>query len=292
MTATLPPVTRPVLKWHGGKWRIAPWIIGNLPPHLCYVEPFGGAASVLLRKPPSKIEVLNDADQRLVRFLRTLRDRPDELIRAIDLTPWSRVEFDASFEPADDPIEDARRVYVCCWQGRSRGLGEWKTGWRYEVTGNRNGRCVGDWSSDHLGAIVARLKRVQIECDDAAAVIARYDAPSTLSYIDPPYVWATRSKHTSKPTARYRVELDDDGHRSLAGLLHSVAGMVVLSGYPSPLYAELYETAGWQRIDRTSLTDHGERVESLWLNPAAAAATPQTRLDLSPAPARVKERNA
>jgi DNA adenine methylase len=271
----LEPVTRPVLRWHGGKWRVAPWILAHLPRHVCYVEPFGGAASVLLRKPPSRIEVLNDGDQRLVRFFRTLREREAELIRAIDLTPYSRAEFEAAFELADDPVEDARRVYVLCWQGRSRGLGEWRTGWRYEITGHRVSGAVDDFRSDHLPAVVQRLKHVQLECDHADAVIARYDAPTTLYYLDPPYVWETRSKRTSKVSARYMVELDEAGHRALAEQLHQVAGMVVLSGYPSPLYAELYEAAGWRRLDRTCLTDHGFRTECLWLNPAAAAALPR-----------------
>jgi 5'-nucleotidase len=35
--------TRPVLRYHGGKWRLAPWILTFLPPHRSYVEPFGGA---------------------------------------------------------------------------------------------------------------------------------------------------------------------------------------------------------------------------------------------------------
>lgn len=268
-------VTRPVLRWHGGKWRIAPWIITNLPRHRCYVEPFGGAASILLRKPPSKIEVLNDADRRLVRFFRTLRGREAEVVRAIDLTPYSRAEFEAAFQEADDPVEDARRVFVLCWQGRSRGLGEWKTGWRYEINGRRNARAVDDFRADHLPAVVARLKHVQLECDDAAAVIARYDSPATLYYLDPPYVWETRSKRTSKVSARYTAELDEAGHRALAAQLHQVVGMVVLSGYPSPLYVDLYEAAGWRRLDRACLTDHGFRVECLWFNPAAAAALPR-----------------
>jgi DNA adenine methylase len=250
--------------------------LAHLPAHRCYVEPFG-AASILLRKRPSVIEVLNDADQRLMRFFRTLREREAELVRAIDLTPYSRAEFEAAFEPADDPVEDARRVYVLCWQGRSRGLGEWRTGWRYEITGNRVRRAVDDFRSDHLPAVAQRLKSVQLECDQAAAVIARYDAPGTLHYLDPPYVWETRSKRTSKVSARYSAELDEDGHRALAAQLHGLAGMVVLSGYPSPLYADLYEAAGWTRVDRTCLTDHGYRVESLWLNPAAAAALQRGR---------------
>jgi DNA adenine methylase len=283
MTAAAQPVqvTRPVLRWHGGKFRIAPWIIKHFPEHLCYVEPYGGAASVLLRKPASKIEVLNDADQRLIGFFHTLRERHDELVRAIRLTPYARVEFENAFEVADDPVEDARRVFVLCWQGRSRGLGEWRTGWRYEVNGRRNARAVDDFRPDHLAAVVQRLKSVQIECGDAAAVIDRYDSPHTLFYIDPPYVWETRSKRTSKIGARYAVEMDDQAHRALAERLHGLQGMVVLSGYPSPLYAELYEAAGWVRSDRTCLTDHGRRVESLWLNPAAKAAVPQRSFDFT-----------
>jgi DNA adenine methylase len=48
--------------------------------------------------------------------------------------------------------------------------------------------------------------------------------------------------------------------------------MVVLSGYPSPLYQDdLYQ--GWFRVQRTALADGTKRrTEVLWLNGAARAA--------------------
>lgn len=99
-------VTRPALRYHGGKFRLAPWLMQFFPPHGCYVEPFGGAAGVLLRKPRVYAEVYNDLDAEVVNFFRVLRDpvlRKD-LIHACRLTPYARDEFDLAYEPIDDPL--------------------------------------------------------------------------------------------------------------------------------------------------------------------------------------------
>jgi len=105
-------VSRPVLCWHGGKFRLAPWVIAHLPPHRIYVEPFGGAASVLLRKPRAYAEVYNDLDGDVVNLFRVLRDAQAgaRLIAQLQLTPFAREEFLAAYEPADDPVERARRL--------------------------------------------------------------------------------------------------------------------------------------------------------------------------------------
>src|SRR5919204_6638148 len=81
-----PPPTRPALRWFGGKWRLAGWIISHFPPHAAYCEPYGGAASVLLRKPPARLETWNDLHGRLVNFFQVLREQPDELVAALQLT--------------------------------------------------------------------------------------------------------------------------------------------------------------------------------------------------------------
>ncbi len=260
-------IRRPALRWHGGKWRLAPWIIRHLPAHDAYLEPYGGAASVLLRKPPAPLETINDLHGRLVNFFTILRSRPDELVGAVELTPYARAEFQRAHQQADDPLEDARRLYVLANQGRGGAAsGRTRAGWRAEHNPTHRLVPPRDFTAAHLRAIAARLKHVQIEHADALAVIARYDSPGTLHYVDPPYVRAARNPRSQ---SRYAHDLSDADHRALAALLHQVQGMVVLSGYPSELYAELYDD--WQRLDRHARDDAGgARIESLWRNPAAA----------------------
>jgi DNA adenine methylase len=220
---------------------------------------------VLLRKPPARLETFNDLHGRLVNFFTVLRARPDELAQVIELTPYARAEFQLAYQATDQPLEDARRLYVLANQGRGGGAsGRTRTGWRTRRDPARNSPAR-EFTAAHLRAVAQRLKHVQIERDDALAVIARYDTPATLHYVDPPYVLGSRSASSS---GRYAHDLRDADHRALADLLHQVKGMVVLSGYPGELYQELYPD--WQRIDRTALTEAAtHRVESLWLNPAA-----------------------
>lgn len=279
---TAPPIPpRPALKYFGSKWRLADWIVSHLPPHACYVEPYAGSAAVLLRKRPALFEVYNDADQSVVTFYRVLREQPEALMRAIALTPWSRAERAAAWEPAPagDDVESARRTYVRFWQSWHGHGHAQSSGWRYMrgAIARSTKNILREWQSlDHLAAIAARLRDVQIECDDARAVIRRFDTPETVFYVDPPYVPSTRSALMGQ-SGRYTHEMDDAGHAALADVLRNVQGYVVLSGYDSRLYAELY--GDWPVRVRQA-RDQAARVrrEVLWLSPRTAAALTQRSL--------------
>lgn len=276
-------LTRPALRWHGGKWLLAPWIIDHFPPHRTYVEPFGGAASVLLRKARSYAEVYNDLDSDLVNLFRVLRShRAAELVEALRLTPFARAEFSGGYEAAEDEVERARRLVVRSFMGfgSSGGVGR-STGFRGGVT--RSGTTPAhDWAGYPmaLADIVSRLGGVVVENGDAVSVMQRYDSPQTLHYVDPPYVHATRSRgnpHCAKH--KYRHEMSDEDHRGMLAALREMRGFVVLSGYGHDLYDDAL--GDWLRLERETFADGARsRTEVLWLNQACVYALAQDRMPL------------
>lgn len=275
---------RPVLRWHGGKWLLAPWIIGHFPRHRVYVEPYGGGASVLLRKERSYAEVYNDLDAIAVNLFRVLRDPVSaaELKRRLDLTPFARDEFNLSYEASDDPVETARRTVVRSLMGfgSDATTGIYRTGFR--ANSNRSGTTPAhDWRNypEALPSVVERLRGVIIENRAATDVMSAHDCPEALHYIDPPYVHDTRSRRTNRRgvgVSVYNHELTDAQHRELLAFLQSLQGMVVLSGYPSELYDRALRS--WRRLERPALADGARpRTEVLWINAPAAAALDNER---------------
>lgn len=274
-------VSRPVLRYHGGKWKLGEWIIGHMPPHRIYVEPFGGAASVLMRKPRAYAEVYNDRWCTVVNVFRVLRDPAQacRLAQALELTPYARDEFfDAYHDESDDEIERARKAILRSFAGFGSAATncEYITGFRAN-TKRKGTTPAQDWRDypSRLPAFVQRLQGVVIENRDAIDVIAQHDSPETLFYVDPPYPHDTRSMR--RGNAAYAVEMSDADHERLAGALHAVLGMVMISSYPGTLYDRLY--ADWQRIERETHADGArDRIEVLYLNAACAGAQRQQRL--------------
>lgn len=270
-------LTRPVLRYHGGKWKLAPWIISHFPPHRVYVEPFGGGASVLMRKPRSYAEVYNDRWGTVVNVFRVLRDKEmaKELKRQLELTPFARDEFvdcgDDQLSAITDPVEMARRTILRSFAGFGSASTNAAFATGFRANSNRSGTTPAhDWANYpvQIERFVERLQGVIVENKDAADVIHQHDAPSTLFYVDPPYLHSTRQM--SRGNAAYAHEMNDDDHRALAATLRSASGMVILSGYPCDLYdRELYPD--WRRVQRRAHGDGAvDRTEVLWLSPRAS----------------------
>ncbi|MDY6877348.1 MAG: DNA adenine methylase, partial [Chloroflexota bacterium] len=126
---------------------------------------------------------------------------------------------------------------------------------------------IADWNeTEHLAAVVWRLKQAFIENDDAIKVIKRYDQPHTLFYVDPPYLFDVRSARWKE--VAYRYEVDEDYHCRLLKVLKEVRGMVIISGYPSALYEDVLRN--WWRVEKSARTTNTAKtaVEVLWLSPA------------------------
>jgi DNA adenine methylase len=266
----------PPFPYAGGKARIAGQVAALLPEHGTYVELFFGGGSLLLAKPPSPREVVNDLNGDLVNFWRQLRDNPVELERLCALTPHSRDELTIARNLNEVPdtaagrLERARRTFVALTQGRAASLAT-ATGWRTYHQGTSMGRVLAGYC-DRLAAVAARLAEVSIENKPAVEVIAEYArVKDALLMCDPPYLAAARRSGER----RYAKEmLTEDEHQELAEALSQVVGAVVLIGYPSGLYDRLYD--GWFRYEISAWTTQGKpaqaaRTEVIWSNRPLAA---------------------
>jgi DNA adenine methylase len=263
---------RIVFGWYGGKFSHLEWLLPMLPTCHHYCEPFAGSGAVLLNRESSPIETYNDIDGDVVNFFRVLRDRHEELVRAIALTPFSREEYHQAIYGGTNGVSDverARRFYIKARQTRTglaqtASLGRWancKDTSRAGMSG-----VVSRWLGgvDALDDIVRRLIRVQIENRPAVDVIHLYDSSRTLFYCDPPYLHATRGDAKA-----YGFEMDEEQHREFAEAVNACKGMVAVSGYDHPLMDELFKPGRWLKTQGTDKTIHstkGKRSEVLWTN--------------------------
>ncbi len=255
--------TRPLLRYHGGKWKVAPWVCSHFPAHRVYVDAFGGGANVLVHKPASRTEIYNDLDGEIVNFWTVVRDHGPELAKLIACTPFSRQEFQSAYESTDDPIERARRTMVRSFMGSSS-KGIWKRS-GFDNRLNPDGFISRVNAFKDMPEIVlqfaARLEKVVLEQRPAIELVRQYsDRLDSLIYLDPEYL---RTTHGSGKI--YRHNMTESDHIDLAEAAKTVRGGVAVSGYRSDLYDELY--AGWAMYEKATTADTGKKVtECLWVN--------------------------
>jgi len=260
------------IRYFGGKGVIYKEIIGFFPPknsYLTYIEPFGGAASILFQKERSPIEIYNDLEQNVYSLFKVLSDKKlfREFKEKCDLSYYSaqlRKEYKEDLKKDLSLIE---RAYKYFYVNRTSVNGVGGFGCSVEFIRRNMSKSVSDFLSsvDRLYDIHNRLSSVIIDNRDAIELIKKYDRKKVFFYLDPPYHQSTRT------TARYAQDMsDDDQDKLIDALINIKHADVLLSGYDCKLYDSLCKN-GWEKIDFNVKTQDGNRnsktkTESLWRN--------------------------
>lgn len=266
---------RPPIHWYGGKWMYAPRLVEMTPRHHCFVEVFCGSAAVMLSKPASPIEVLNDLDGDVCNFFRVLRDRRkrSRLIEMLEFTPYSRDELGDCINALKGRISDTRRAWAFCVacnfarNGKAIRRSDWSFTKKNSRRGMSRNTSVWDRVPEAVRTVGERLRVVQIENSPWQDILKRFDSPSTHFYCDPPYMPGTRVL----PKA-YKLEMSTEDHEELLMSLVATKGTVAISGYASELYDS--RLSDWSRVELATKSFAGprdgrtlpDRIEVIWMN--------------------------
>ena len=254
----------------GSKTTYAGWIIDHIPEHTQYIEPFGGAASVLVAKPRSELEVYNDLNGDCVEFFRAVRDRPNELKHWVENTPYSRQLFNEYVDSYPDWPEDTveyagRFLFVQQAQFGGKTLNSDQTpsyavikstAWRgRDLDARENQWCK---KISNIRKLAERFKGVNIEKLDYADLVEKYDHEDAFFYFDPPYV--------DVGDGYYQVEEGGFNHKRFVNTLHDMEGKWLVSyDHNIPTGLDDYRTVSRTK-DATFSSERPEKVETLTMN--------------------------
>ena len=276
------------ISWYGGKTFLFNYIVSLMPRHGCYCEVFGGSGAVLFAKDPSKVEIYNDLNGWLVNLYRVIRERPQELIDRLEMTPYSRTEYHRALDiykksqhgldgEIIDPVEKASLFFMIVKQAFNSTVG---STWSYASTSSKGS----SWRNamDLIMPAHLRLRNVVIEEVTWKSLFERYDSKETMWYLDPPYVHITRDDGA---TDAYEYEFSNEDHTNLCWECSDLKGMVILSGYQNEIYNSiLVEELGWEykEVEVTCQSSFvpgqkvkPKRTEVLWLSPNVSENTSQ-----------------
>lgn len=232
---------------------------------MMYVEVFGGGGSVLLNKERSVREVLNDANGNLINLYQVVREHPDELKDRLLYVLHSREDFII----AQRRLEEAtgRCFPVLPQQDGNSSDSQGKLAEKkpevsspvlraadfYQVVRQSyagNGKQFSAvarsmWAGfPAIDRVAGRLQGVTLEKEDFGVIFQRYDSPTTVFYIDPPYFF-TEDYYPGNIFTR-------KDHARLASILLNAEGLWLLSYNLCPEVLELYQQPGIfiEQVDR------------------------------------------
>lgn len=209
MTTTSRTACKPAVTWPGGKSRLLQHILPNIPKHSCYVEPFAGGLAVLLAKPRSSIEVVNDLNGDLVTFYRCVRFHTDALLTELEFVLNSRQEFsDFRHQPGLTDIQRAAR-----WWYRNRNCFRGASLSSFGTSASSGGAASGSRSArlEQIRQLNVRLDKVTVENLDWQRCLDLYDRSESFFFCDPPYTGCDAGAYAAWTVAdvqRFRERLD------------------------------------------------------------------------------------
>jgi len=216
------------------------WIYSFFPPHNIFVDVFGGSGVVLLNKPvKSKIEIFNDIDKNIISFFRVLRDKTEEFIQYLELTPISRDEFIRLSNVLKDPDADEFQKAVAVYYIASISFNSKLIHPTFSVFDSKKFKKISYFNKiPKLQTLASRLRNVIIENLDYKKCILRYDSENTLFYMDPPYPILTRNSDRL-----YINDWQDEEHIDFIDFIikGNFKGSFIISSYPNPIYDKLLE---------------------------------------------------
>ncbi len=226
------------LAYVGGKNRLAAKIIPLFPKHTTYVEPFCGGAQVFFHKQPSEVEVLNDLDGEVINLLRVLQWHHEELIRHLRYMVPSRQWFGLLSETDPNTLTDIQRAgrFLYLQKNNFGGLVV-KQHYHYAVIQRTN------FNPERIPHVIEqahqRLQHVQLESLPYEQILEKYDRPTTLFYLDPPY-WGPKL---------YNFNFKEEDFTRLKENLLKINGCFILSLNDQPDVRRLFHNFHIQPLD-------------------------------------------
>jgi DNA adenine methylase len=229
------------ISYYGGKQVLAKTILGLIPPHRLYCEPFAGGAAIFFAKEPSEVEIINDRNGEVVNFYEMVKRDFPALQKEVEVSLHSRKRYRQAVAVNEnagmfDRVKRAWAIWIlanCSYGGILGG------GFGYDRKGTYSKKLDNKRQTFTIDYAV-RLQQTQIECCDALRIIRSRDAQDAFFYCDPPYVGADQGHY-----AGYTQEDFD----SLLNTLEAIDGKFLLSSFYNKSLSEFSAKNGWHTLE-------------------------------------------
>jgi len=229
----------------GGKRQLSGMLCERIAaiPHSIYCEPFVGMGGVFFKRASApKVEAINDLSRDVAGLFRILQRHYQPFLDMLKWQVTSRAEFERLAAQDPDTLTDLERA--------ARFLYLQKLSFGGKVAGRTFGIDTGSPArfditrlATLLEAAHERLAGVWIECLPYDRFIERWDRPSTLFYVDPPY-WGTEHYYGKDAFSR-----DEFGR--LEERLRRLQGRFIMTVNDVPEIREMFH---WAEIEAAELT--------------------------------------